>query len=75
MGMRKVAIVGAGMTKFMRRAHETGKELSWEAAKIALDSCELTLDDIGCVVMGTAPDAFDNIHMKGDYLGDGAGWI
>ena len=26
MGMRKVAVVGAGMTKFVRRAQETPKE-------------------------------------------------
>ena len=71
--MSKVAVVGAGMTKFMRRSLETGKELSWEAARAALDSCGLTLKDIDCVVMGTAPDAFDMIHMKGDYLIDGAG--
>lgn len=73
MGMRKVAIVGAGMTKFMRRAQETGKELAWQAAKMALDSCELTIDDVDCVVMGTAPDAFDMIHMKAEYISDGAG--
>lgn len=73
MGMHKVAIVGAGMTKFVRRSLETGKELSWQAAKMALDSCELTLDDIDCVVMGTAPDAFDQVHMKAEYLSDGAG--
>jgi acetyl-CoA C-acetyltransferase len=71
--MRKVAVVGAGMTKFMRRAQETGKELAWEAARMALDSCELTLKDVDCVVMGTAPDAFDMIHMKAEYLSDGAG--
>ncbi|MGH9389434.1 MAG: thiolase domain-containing protein, partial [Vicinamibacteria bacterium] len=52
---------------------ETGKELSWEAAKLALDSCELTLPQIDSVVMGTAPDAFDGLHMKGEYLSDGAG--
>ena len=73
MGMRRVAVVGAGMTKFMRRAQETGKELSYEATKMALDSCELTLEDIDAVCMGTAPDAFDSIHMKGEYLSDGAG--
>jgi acetyl-CoA C-acetyltransferase len=71
--MRKVAIVGAGMTKFVRRALETGKELSWEAASMALDSCEMTLDDIEAVCMGTAPDAFDGLHMKAEYLSDGAG--
>lgn len=73
MGMRKVAIVGAGMTKFMRRALETGKELAYEASRMALDSCELTLKDIDCVTLGTAPDTFDGVHMKGEYLSDGAG--
>jgi len=71
--MRRVAIVGAGLTKFVRRAQETGKELAYEAAKMALDSCELTLKDVGCVSLGTAPDAFDGVHMKGEYLSDGAG--
>ncbi len=73
MGLRKVAVVGAGMTRFVRRALETGKELSWQAASIALESCELTLDDIEAVCMGTAPDAFDGLHMKAEYLSDGAG--
>ena len=39
MGMRRVAIVGAGMTKFVRRSLETGRELAWEAASKALESC------------------------------------
>ncbi len=73
MAMRKVAIVGAGMTKFVRRAQETPKELAWEAAKMALESSNLTLDDIEAVCMGTAPDAFDGLHMNGEYLSDGAG--
>ncbi len=73
MGMRKVAIIGAGITKFVRRAQETGKELSWQASKMALDSCGLTLDDVDMVTLGTAPDAFDGVHMKGEYLADGAG--
>ena len=73
MGMRRVAIVGAGMTKFVRRAQETGQELAWEAASKALASCELRIRDIDGVVLGTAPDAFDAVHMKGEYLSDGAG--
>jgi len=73
MGLRKVAIVGAGMTKFMRRALETPKELAYTATKRALDSCELNLEDIDCVVHGTGPDAFDGIHMKGEYLSDASG--
>ncbi len=73
MGMRKVAVVGAGMTRFVRRALETPKELAWQATRMALNSCEMTLDDIEAVCMGTAPDAFDCVHLKGEYLADGAG--
>ncbi len=71
--MRRVAIVGAGLTKFYRNVQETPKELAYEAAKMALDSCEMKLSDIDCVVNGTAPDAFDGVHMKGEYLSDGSG--
>jgi acetyl-CoA C-acetyltransferase len=70
---RRAAVVGAGMTRFMRRAQETGKELAWEAARAALDSCQMTLDDIDVVCLTSAPDAFDGVHMKGEYLSDGAG--
>jgi acetyl-CoA C-acetyltransferase len=69
----RVAVVGAGMTRFMRRAQETGKELAWEAARAALDSCELSLADVDAVCLTSAPDAFDGVHMKGEYLSDGAG--
>ena len=55
---RRVGIVGAGMTRFVRRALETPKELAWEAAKTALDAAELTIDDIDAVCIGSAPDAF-----------------
>src|SRR5207245_1524055 len=70
---QKVAVVGAGMTRFVRRSLETGKELAWEAALRALESAELTLDDIDAVCIGSAPDAFDGVHMKGEYLADGSG--
>ena len=73
MAYQKVAIVGAGITKFVRRAQETGKELAFQASKMALDSCGMTLKDIDCVSLGTAPDAFDGVHMKGEYLSDGSG--
>ncbi len=71
--MPRVAVIGAGITKFMRRSLETGKELSYEASTMALDSAGLTLRDIQCVCNGTAPDAFDGLHMKGEYLLDGCG--
>jgi len=69
----KVAVVGAGMTKFVRRAQETGRELAWQAARMALDSAGMTLKDVDAVVIGSAPDAFDGVHMKGEYLADGSG--
>ncbi len=73
MSMRRVAVVGAGMTRFVRRAMETPKELSWQAAGMALESCGLTLNEVDAVCIGSAPDAFDGIHMKGEYLADGSG--
>ena len=72
--MRKVAVVGAGLTRFMRRAQETGPELAWLAASQALESCGLTLKDVGSVALGSAPDAFDGVHMKGEYLSMIAGY-
>ena len=71
--MRRVAVVGAGLTRFMRRAQESGTELSWLAASQALASCGLGLKDVDCVAIGSAPDAFDGVHMKGEYLAPGAG--
>ena len=51
----KVAVLGAGLTRFMRRAQETPKELAFEAAKAALEDAGLTIDDIDCVVCVTGP--------------------
>lgn len=72
---RKVAIIGAGMTLFRRRLLETGRELSYEASRMALDSAGMERKDIESVVIGSAPDAFDGVHMKGEYLLEGAGGI
>ncbi len=72
---RRVAVVGAGMTLFMRRALETGKELAYYAASQALQTAGARLRDVQAVVMATAPDAFDGVHMKGEWLLDGAGGV
>jgi len=69
----RVAVIGAGLTLFRRRMYETSRELAWEAAKQALDSAGLTLNDIDAVVFGSAPDAFDGIHMQGEHMTDAAG--
>ncbi len=71
--MKTVGVIGAGMTLFRRRLQETGKEMCFEATKMALDSAGLTRADVDMVVNGTAPDAFDGVHMKGEYLADGCG--
>lgn len=71
--MRDVAVIGAGMTIFRRRLEETGKELSFLATKMAMEEAGIERKDIDMVVMGSAPDAFDGIHMKGENLLDGAG--
>lgn len=73
--MRKVAVVGAGMTLFRRRLLETGKEMSYQAAQMALEEASMDLRDVDAVVTGSAPDAFDGVHMKGEYLLDGAGGV
>jgi acetyl-CoA C-acetyltransferase len=70
---RDVACIGYGMTIFRRRMLETGKEMCWQAARMALDDAGLTLDDIDMVIFGSAPDAFDGIHMKGQNMVDGMG--
>ncbi|QKR00070.1 thiolase domain-containing protein [Metallosphaera tengchongensis] len=70
---RKVAAIGAGMTPFRRRFLETPQELAWEASRKALEEANLELKDIDCVVIGSAPDAFDGVHMKGEYLAHGSG--
>lgn len=70
---QKVQIIGGGMTIFRRRLQETGKEMTWESAAMALQEAGLTLKDVDTVVLGSAPDAFDGVHMKGEYLLDGAG--
>lgn len=69
---KDVAAIGAGMTIFRRRLKETGKELSFQAAEMALEEAGMTKDELDMVVMGSAPDAFDGIHLKGENLLDGA---
>lgn len=69
--VREVAVIGGGMTLFRRRLLETGKELSFLAAKMAMEEAGVTKKDLDMVIMGSAPDAFDGIHIKGDNLVDG----
>ena len=71
--MSRVAVIGAGMTRFVRRAEETPGELAAQAVEMALADAGLEMKDIDSVCLGTAPDAFDGIHMNGENLIAGAG--
>jgi len=73
MGYRRVAVVGAGITKFCRYAKETPGELAFQASRMALDSCEMDISQIDSVSIGTAPDAFDGFHLNGEVLAEGSG--
>ncbi len=70
---KKVGMVSVGLTKFMRRAKETPKELAYYSAKMALDNAGITRKDVDGVIIGSAPDAFDGVHQKHEYLTDGSG--
>lgn len=73
MKKNRVGMVSVGMTKFNRRAKETAKELCYYSSKMALDNAGLTRKDIDGVIIGSAPDAFDGVHQKHEYLTDGSG--
>ncbi len=69
----RVGVIGAGMTRFVRRAKEAPGELAAKAVEMALEDAGLTINDIDAVIHGTAPDAFDGVHMKGEHLIAGSG--
>jgi acetyl-CoA C-acetyltransferase len=71
--MKKVGMVSVGLTRFNRRSKETAKELAYYSAKMALDQAGITRKDIDGVIVGSAPDAFDGVHQKHEYLTDGSG--
>ncbi|MEE9181162.1 MAG: thiolase domain-containing protein, partial [candidate division NC10 bacterium] len=50
------------MTLFRRRLLETGKEMAFQAAQMALEEAGLGIDQVDAVVSGSAPDAFDGVH-------------
>jgi len=73
MSRQRVGVVGVGMTRFVRRALESGRELAFEAAQMALIAAGITLKDVDAVVLGSGPDAFDGFHRKGDAFADSVG--
>ena len=71
----KVAVIGAGMTRFVRRAKESSGELAAQAVEMALRDAGLGIEDIDAVCLGTAPDAFDGIHLNGENVLAGCGGV
>ncbi len=66
---KPLAIIGVGQTKYKRRHSDLNTaELVRQAAAAALADAGLTLDEIGLVVGGVAPDALagiDHLDMQG----------
>src|SRR5207245_352916 len=54
----------------LHRAAEVALQLRGAAGVRQLEGCRA---DVDMVVCGTAPDAFDGVAMKGEYLLDGSG--
>jgi acetyl-CoA C-acetyltransferase len=52
--MRKVAIVGVGISKFGNRQDVSLPELAWEAVKEAFDDARVGPEDIQGFVVGNA---------------------
>lgn len=75
MGQR-VAIIGFGQTNHRsRRDDVNGVELINEAVRAALDSCNLTIDDIDAVVIGNM-DHFEAVNYVDTWSVDGSGaWM
>ena len=63
------------MTLFRRRLKETPPELCYEATRMAMDSAGIEIEDVDAVVTGSAPDAFDGIHRKGEAFIEGVGGV
>lgn len=74
--MRKVAIVGAGSTKFKARwIDKTYYELAFDAAKMAMEDAGITRKNVDCAVYGIYNDFFQRQYQPDafvhDYLGLG----
>ena len=50
--MRKVAVVGVGVSKFGNRTDVSLQELAWESVKEALDDARLGPEDVEAFVVG-----------------------
>jgi len=71
--MRRVAVVGVGMTRFRIRDDAGSKEMAFEAFREALEDAELKKDDVEAVYTGVNADHFASQVSPGagpmEYLG------
>jgi len=71
--MKRVAIVGAGCSKFGKREDASMQELAFEAVKKALDDAEVTTADLDATFVGNANQFLTNQAQPGalvtDYVG------
>lgn len=71
---RRVAIVGTSQTKCVtKRLDVSMPEMAFEAAKAAMDDCEITLKDIDAVIFAIGPETFDGIDCPDKWCADAAG--
>jgi len=61
------AVIGSGVT--VKRGTTIGSHVCIDGITEIGEGCQICPH----VVMGTAPDAFDGVHMKSEWLSDGAG--
>ncbi len=74
--MRRVAIVGAGMTDFRSMLPHSSPEMIREAVKRCLDDVgSLSIRYVDGVLGASAPDAFDGYHDKVSIVNEAAGAI
>lgn len=72
--MRRVAIVGLGLTQFKARwIEKTYYELAFDAAKTALEDARLSREDIDCAVYGIYNDFFQRQYQPDAFVHDYVG--
>jgi len=71
---RRVAVVGTGQTRFVTKRFDVNMpEMAYEAAKAALDDCEIRPKDVDAVIFAIAPEAFDGVDCPDKWCADAAG--